>query len=226
MNATLSQKIIDQAYEEDLASAKAEFGGEFRDDIALFLPREIIESVVKKDRKELLPRTSEHYFGFVDVSGGRNDDAAVAIGHRDKKVIVDYLKKYKPPHSPYDVIADMSEQLKRFKIGRTTGDLYGAEFVVQAFRNNGIHYQKSKLNKSQLYLELLPSICSNSIELLDDEILISQLSNLERRTRSGGRDIVDHPAGQHDDSANVCAGLNFITSKNRRRMGVLWQPNM
>ena len=226
MNPTLSQKIIDEALEEDRASALAEFMGQFRDDLCLLLSREIIESNVKKGRLELLPRTGINYFGFVDVSGGRSDDAALAIGHRDKKIIVDYLKKYKPPHSPYDVIADMSEQLKRFKISRVVGDLYGAQFVVQAFRNNGLAYEKSKLNKSQLYLELLPSICSNSIELLDDETLISQLSNLERRTRSGGRDIVDHPQGGHDDSANVIAGLNFITSKNRRRMGVLWQPNM
>jgi len=222
MNPTLSKKIVDQALEEDRASASAEFLGQFRDDISILLAREIIESVIIKGRLELLPRTGIQYRGFVDVSGGRNDAAAIAIGHKDKKVVVDYLKKYRPPHNPYEVIADMSEQFKRFNINKATGDNYSAEFVVQAFQNSGINYEKSKLNKSQLYLELLPAICSNSIELLDDETLINQLSNLERRTRSGGKDIVDHPQGGHDDSANVVAGLNFIAAKNHRRKGPLW----
>lgn len=36
--------------------------------------------------------------------------------------------------------------------------------------------------------------------------LVSQLSNLERRTTRIGRDIVDHPPGGHDDVANAAAG--------------------
>ena len=103
--------------------------------------------------------------------------------------------------------------IKRYNIKSVIGDAYSAEFVVQAFVQNGIRYKKSELNKSQLYLELLPRICSGEIELLDNELMINQLSNLERRTRSGGRDIVDHPNGAKDDCANVTAGICLSLGK-------------
>ena len=43
------------------------------------------------------------------------------------------------------------------------------------------------------------------IEILDHLQLIRELQCLERRTRAGGKDIVDHPRGGHDDYANVLA---------------------
>lgn len=222
MNPTLPQSIIDDAIEEDLQSAKSEYLGEFRDDISLLLPREVIESTVVKNRFELLPQSFNHYFGFVDVSGGRSDDAGLAIGHKENsKVIVDFVKRYKPPHNPYEVISLICEELKRFGITKVTGDNYSAEFVKQAFESQGIKYEKSQLPKSQLYLELLPRICSCEIELPDNEILVNQLASLERRTRSGGRDSVDHPQGGKDDLANVIAGVANTATVKRKVCGGL-----
>jgi len=227
MNATLPQAVVNEAMEEDLQAAKSEYLGEFRDDVAIWLPREVIESVVVKGRKELLPKSDIKYFSFCDVSGGRSDDAGLAIGHRaepvkhesGRKVVIDKIQRYKAPHSPYQVIVSMVEELRRYSVRKITGDNYSAEFVKDAFESNGIRYEKSELNKSQLYLELLPMVCSKSVEFLDEEISISQLSSLERRTRSGGKDIVDHPQGGHDDLANAVAGLSFITSKKRPFVG-------
>lgn len=221
MNPTLSQADIDLAITEDPISARTEFLNQWRDDVCEFLPLSVIEAVVKKGRKELLPKTGESYFGFVDCSGGRNEDSAIAIGHKkDSKIIVDYIKRYKAPHNPYAIIKIMCDTLRKYKIRRVIGDNYGAEFVAQAFQKNGIGYEKCSLPKSQLYLELIPTICSHAIELLDDETSIGQLASLERRTRSGGKDSVDHPQGGKDDSANAIAGVSFITSKKRRLITV------
>jgi len=226
MNPTLPQSIVDEALAEDLSAAKSEYLGEFRDDVGAYLPREVIERVVVSGRKELLPKRDIQYYGFVDISGGRSDDASLSIAHKNKtKTIIDYVKRYKAPHSPYEIIGTMAETLRKFNIRSITGDNYSAEFVSQAFRKHGLGYVKSKLPKSALYLELLPMICSNTIELLDDEVLISQLSSLERRTRSGGKDSIDHPQGGHDDVANAIAGVSFITSKRRRRAGALFTYN-
>ena len=222
MNPLLPQSVVDEAMEEDKQAALSEYMGQFRDDIAIFLPREVIESVVKSGRKELLPKTGITYCGFVDMSGGRSDDAALCIGHKgEKKVVLDCITRYKPPHNPYKVIGRMADKLRKFKIRRVVGDNYSAEFVKQAFESNGFRYVKSPLPKSALYLELLPAICSGGIELLDEEITINQLSSLERRTRSGGKDRIDHPQGGHDDLANVVAGVSFIASKRKIKVGGL-----
>jgi hypothetical protein len=213
MNPTLPQSVVDEAIEEDLQAAKSEYLGEFRDDISAYLPREVIEAVVFKGRKELLPNKNERYFAFVDISGGRNDDAAFAIAHMNgRKVVIDIAKRYRPPHSPYEIIGVMCEELKRFGLKEIIGDSYSAEFVVGAFRARGVQYEKSDLPKSGLYMELLPRICSGEIELLDDDFLINQLASLERRTRSGGKDVIDHPSSGHDDLANVVAGVTTIAS--------------
>ncbi|HVA40841.1 MAG TPA: hypothetical protein VNF49_09260, partial [Candidatus Binataceae bacterium] len=62
------------------------------------------------------------------------------------------------------------------------------------------------LTRSEIYLEVLPLFSQSRIELLDLPVLRTQLLLLERRTRAGGRDSVDHPRGAHDDHANAAAG--------------------
>lgn len=225
MNPTLPQSVVDEAMAEDLAAAKSEFGGEFRDDVALWLPREAIEPCIVAGRKELLAKPGIRYVAFVDVSGGRSDDAALGIAHRDderKKSILDCERRWKAPFTPAVVVADMVDVLTSYGIRHVTGDSYGAEWVAQSFGRHGIRYAKADKNKSQLYLELLPRICSGEVELLDDEVLIAQLGGLERRTRSGGRDIVDHQPGAKDDVANAAAGaLVVAASRGNFRPGFL-----
>ena len=51
------------------------------------------------------------------------------------------------------------------------------------------------------------------------EKLIDQIAGLERRTRSGGKDIIDHPPGGKDDLANVVAGVAVGVSKPKRIVG-------
>lgn len=220
MNPTLPEAEIEAAYLEDPAAARSEFGGEWREDVSEFIPRSLVESLVVKGRKELLPRSSLSYFAFSDVSGGRHDDAGLSIAHQEgRKVILDLAKLWKAPFNPHDIINQQSDELKRFGLRRVTGDNYAAEFVSESFKDNGIIYTKSELAKSELYRELLPRLCSGEIELLDDERLIDQIAGLERRVRSGGNDTIDHPPGGKDDLANTVAGVAVGVGKPRRVIG-------
>jgi hypothetical protein len=219
MNPTLPQSEIDAAYQEDPAAARSEFGGAWREDISEYIPRSVIEALVIRGRKELLPKT-RNYVAFTDLSGGRNDSAALAIAHSEGgKILLDVLRLWKAPFNPYTAVREQTDELKRFGLRRVTGDNYAAEFVAQAFTNCGIAYHKAELSKSLLYRELLPRLCTGDIELLDDETLIDQIAGLERRTRSGGQDVIDHPPGGKDDLANALAGVVVSVSKPRFRVG-------
>ena len=44
------------------------------------------------------------------------------------------------------------------------------------------------------------------VQLLDNEVLKTQLMCLERKTRQGGKDAIEHPRGLHDDLCNAVAG--------------------
>jgi hypothetical protein len=220
MNPRLPQSVVDEALAEDLQAAKSEYLGEFRDDVAEFLPRSLIERLVVSGRTELLPDPKIRYSAFADLSGGRSDDAALAIGHRENRtVVVDLVRRYRPPFNPHVVVSQMVEELRRFGLRTITGDNYAAEFVAQAFGGCGVRYFKSEKPKSALYAELLPRICSGEIELPDDEPLVCQLAGLERRTRSGGRDVIDHPPGGHDDLANTVAGLADVAATRMLLLG-------
>jgi hypothetical protein len=220
MNPTLPQKVVDDALAEDLQAAKAEYLGEFRDDVGEFVPRSVIEQLVVKGRQELLPRSEMRYVAFADLSGGRTDDAALAIAHQEnKKVVIDFLKRYRPPFNPHEVCQRMVEELRRFGIRRVTGDNYAADFVSRAFEGCGVKYEKAEKSKAMLYLEFLPRLCSGEIELLDNEVLVNQIAGLERRTRSGGRDSVDHGLNGHDDLANAVAGVCEVAIKRRTIVG-------
>jgi hypothetical protein len=223
MNPTLPQSEIDAAYAEDPAAARSEFGGDWRDDVSEYVPRSLVESLVIKTRKELLPRPNLNYFAFSDLSGGRSDAAAIAIAHKEgRKVILDFCRLWRAPFNPHVVVGEQADELKRFGLRRVVGDNYSAEFVKGSFESCGIHYVKAELPKSKLYLELLPRLCSAEIELLDDAVLVDQIAGLERRTRSGGADIVDHPPGGRDDLANCIAGVAVCAGQKKKRVGGLW----
>ncbi len=220
MNPTLPDYVIRDALAEDPESAKAEYLAQFRSDVGQWLPLEVITNCMVKGRKQLRPQPGTGYVAFADLSGGRNDDSALAIGHRrDRKVVVDYLGRWKPPHNPYEVVREMVDVLRSFRCERIVTDAYGAEWVSRCFVDHRITHERAVKNKSLLYAELLPHLTSGEIELLDDEASINQLANLERRTHQGGKDKIDHPPGGHDDLANVIAGLADLAGFKSQYVG-------
>jgi len=120
--------------------------------------------------------------------------------------VLDVLQAVAPPFDPETVVAGMAATLKSYSVREVTGDQYAGEWVPAAFGRHGITYKPSELSRSEIYLEVLPLFSQGRIELLDLPVLRTQLLLLERRTRAGGRDSVDHPRGAHDDHANAAAG--------------------
>jgi hypothetical protein len=226
MNPTLPPSVVERALAEDPLAARSEFcvtPGAFREDVDAYVSRAAVEACVVKGRHEVPPTRGIRYAAFVDVSGGRHDAAALAIAHLEGSVVVlDLLEHYPSPHVPALVVAEMAVHLKRYGLRDASGDFYSAEWARTEFEQHGISYRRVSRTewnegaaairrvhktKSELYISLLPRLHSGQIELLDDDILVSQLSSLERRTRSGGRDVVDHPPSGHDDAANCVAGV-------------------
>ena len=61
-------------------------------------------------------------------------------------------------------------------------------------------------------------INSAKVEILDDERLITQCVNLERRTARSGKDSIDHGPGGHDDVINAAAGSIVCCGVGRKKI--------
>jgi hypothetical protein len=208
MNPTIKQSIIDRDMEEDPEMALCEWGAEFRSDLESYLSLEAIETVIVQGRFELPHIQGTRYFAFVDPSGGRRDAASLAVAHLEgERVVLDVARHYKAPHDPAVVVGEMAQILRLYGVHRVTGDRYAGAWPEKEFSKHRISYEASAKDKSGLYLDFLPLVLSQRVELLDSKPLVAELRSLERRTRSASRDLVDHPPRGHDDLANAVAGV-------------------
>ena len=125
------------------------------------------------------------------------------------------MKAWKPPFDPSEVTKECALVLKPYRVKTVIGDNYGGEWPVAEFKKHSITYQLSELNRSQLYLNLIPILNSRRCELPDDRRMIDELRRLERRRGRSGKDSIDHPAyGGSDDVANsVAGGISVVLAK-------------
>lgn len=213
MNPTYNEDVIREAITEDAASARSEYEAVFRADLETFVNVEALDAVIVPERRELPFVFGLKYSAFCDPSGGRVDSMTLAIVHReDEKIIQDVVRIVRPPFNPTEAVEALSKTLKFYGLKSVSGDRYSGEWVVEAFRKNGITYKNATLSKSEIYLEFLPMIMTGSVELLDNRQQKVELRQLERRTGQQ-RDAVDHPRGLHDDVANAIAGACVFAIK-------------
>jgi hypothetical protein len=224
-NPTLDESLIAKATSDDPEAAMAEWGGQFRTDIAAFLADADIDACVDHDRPlELPPRSGISYQAFVDPSGGRHDSFTMAIGHRDvDKTIIDVLRGQMPPFDPKSVVAEFADLLREYRIRECVGDNYAAGWVEGEFKTAGIKYLRSELPKGRLYIDGRPAFTRRTVSLPDHPRLLRELRLLERRVHVGGRDSVDHGRTGSDDYANSVFGVISVGQKKRQtlRMGTL-----
>jgi len=138
----------------------------------------------------------------------------LAIAHKEGETeVLDVLRERKPPFSPEAVVEEYASLIRSYRCSTVHGDRYGSEWVREQFTKRGVFYKPAEKPKSELYASLLPLINSGAADLLDNQRLVYQLTQLERRTTRGGRDSIDHCPGAHDDLANAAAGALVIAFK-------------
>jgi hypothetical protein len=170
-----------------------------------FQPEPIMEAI---DRGTAVrPRQDGiDYVAFVDMAGGSNDDATLAVAHADAegRAVVDWVvtQGRRPPFDPREAVARFVRVCHDYGIHRVEGDRYAGLTFVADFERHGITYTMCQFPKSALYEQLEPALNGHRVSLPDIPLLEQQLMGLVWR---GGK--IDHPAGEHDDYANAVAGV-------------------
>jgi hypothetical protein len=217
MNSSIDPAIIKEAYDSDPEAARAEYGAEFRDDLADFVIQEAVDAVTMRGRSELPPLRDITYSAFCDPSGGVSDAMTLAIGHLAGDVcVLDAVLEVRPPFDPEQAVSQCAMLLRRYGVSQVIGDRYAGEWPKARFAEHGIEFEQSARPKSDLYGDLLPLLNAGRVELLDLPRLSRELTGLERRTARSGKDSIDHTPGGHDDLANAVAGVLVGLDLDRR----------
>ena len=217
LNPTLDEADIARRIANDPAAARAEWLAEWRDDINGWLPLETIEAAVDRGVSVRPPLANRrmHYAAAIDPSGGAKDSFTAAVAHvEDGVAILDCVVEIKPPFNPTSATARIAGVLKSYGLSSAVGDRYAAEWVVEAFKQNGIRYQHSERDRSRIYLDAMPLLTSGRARLLDNPRLVTQFAGLERRTSAMAR-LVDRDGG-HDDLCNSAA-LALVLAVTKRK---------
>ena len=216
-NPLFDAKTIDRQIAEDAPRYNAEYNSVWRDDLASFLGRELIEAAVDQGVIVRQPASGARYSAFVDSSGGRSDSFTAGIAHtaKDGVAVLDVAFERKPPFNASQTVAEIVALAKSYGCTEIHGDNYGANLIVEMFTKAGLRYVKSEQSRSEIYLDCLPLFTSGRIRLLDIKRLVSQFSELERRAFPTGRDVVQKGPGGHDDLANSAAGALVLAANKK-----------
>jgi hypothetical protein len=213
LNPKLSQAVIDRAYEDDPAAAEAEYGGQFRQVVSAYLPRAVVERAVDVGVGGRTALPGIQYVAFTDTAGGSGSDSfTCAVGHKHvdggrEVCVIDAVFVCAPPFDPDDATLRCASFLGPWRCSDVRGDSYAAQWPVTAFAKHGIVYSAASLNRSELYLHVLPLFTAGRVRLLDNPRVVDQFVGLRRKVGTGGRETVDHVRGAHDDIANAVAGV-------------------
>jgi len=209
-NPTLDPRVIEDALQDDPEAARAEWLGQFREDVEGFITRDTVEQSTRAKPLELPYNSKYRYFAFTDPAGGGSsknaDEFTVAIGHKeDNRVIVDLVRGKKGV--PAAIVGEYAELLKSYSVRSVNLDRYGGSVFADEFKRHGIAAEHSPQSRSELYQNALPLLNSGRVEFPPCDRLLNQMMSLERRTARSGRITIDHPPNGHDDRCNSALGM-------------------
>lgn len=208
MHPGVDLETLEAERQKDPIAFEAEYGEEWRSDVAAFVPLEVVRAAVQEGVRERPPVPGVAYRAFCDPAGGTGSDSmTLAIAHTEgDRGVLDVVREVIPPFDPETVVEEFSQTMRDYGVAVVRGDHYAGDWPKRRFLHHGVTYVTSEPAKSRIYLEWLPILNAGRCDLLDVPRLIFQASTLERRTSRVGKDTIDHPPGGHDDVVNAAAG--------------------
>jgi hypothetical protein len=214
MRPDKSQQDIDDEYERDPESARAELGAEFLENVSALLPPADLEAAIDRGvtRKQPMEDPRWRYLAAMDPSGLRNDSWAFTVLGGKGDDVVQFVSRGWYPGTPVErIVEEIKAELGRFRLSSVYTDQYGSEITASLFTGAGIRVHERPFTagasspKALGFKALKEMILSQRIMLLDDPIQTKELRLLEVTRLSGGGERIAAPGRLHDDRACALA---------------------
>jgi hypothetical protein len=224
LNPTFRRREVERAFETDPVAAASEYGCdgviEFRADVSSLLSDAAIAAVVPAGVRELPPEAGRTYVAHLDAATGSGEDAAaLAVAYHDRdRAVLAAVRRWQPIFSPSSMASEAAALLGTYRVPQVTIDRYAPGLVADLLRREGITAVPAERDTSAAFVDLLAAVNADRVRLLDDPVLLREVSRLERRPGGGGRDVVSHPPRGHDDVAAAVA-FALTAARERERRG-------
>jgi hypothetical protein len=225
MNPSLPESLITRALQEDPEAAQAEFLGCFRGDLSSLFGPEALDRCTAQRRRDLPPSLAARHVGAIDAAGGggtssRDGYAAACVHVERARVVVDWVELVRPPFNPLEVTARLCQRFRQYQIRTVHADQWSLDTIMAEAKRHGVHIERRNRSTSDDFLEFAATVNATMVELPDHDELRHQLEALQRSTRGGGRDRVEHRRGEHDDLAAAVARACVVAAAGLRRSSI------
>jgi hypothetical protein len=124
-NPSLPNGVVERALARNPIGARAEYLAEFRSDLEGYVSLDTLRACTGPVT-EWPPVPGINYVAGIDAASGSGEDSlALAISHFDEpsgRVILDFLKEWRPPFSPTAALAEVSSHCRRYNVTEIIGD--------------------------------------------------------------------------------------------------------
>lgn len=226
-NPTYSEKKLAKLKKRKPLTYRTEHEAFFRTDLSAMYDPAMIDKAVNFDRPLKISQVEGvDYKCYVDVAGGGGKDSySICVGHlENEKAIIDMVRSRAPKFNPDEVTSQYCDLIKEYRVSKVIGDKFSGDWASNSFAKHDIGYERSEKTKSELYLEAESPFNTERVDIPDKELAVTQLKNLIRKTRSGGKDSVDTDSGQPEDEANVIAGVIWLLTGGKESGGAYGIP--
>jgi len=216
-NSSMPQTLIDRDIEIDAEKASSEWLAEWRDDVAGLFDEPLLWSATDVGVTIRPAQLGVDYVMGGDLSDGKADSTAAAIGHIENgRIIVDALYERRAPFVPSEVFRELADFARPYRITRVVIDKFAAGMVGDGLKGVGLLGEVRERSTSDTYLLAVPSFTEGSVRLPDDRRLRNQFVQLQRRLGASGKATVTHPVGSHDDLAAATCNLIVALATDAR----------
>jgi len=174
-----------------------------------------VESAIMQGVVKIEPEPLATYTCSVDPSGGAHDVFTVTIIQRleDGTLKQVLCRGYDPKESPitvHDIAREIRDLIAPYGVRAIYGDIFGGNWVSEAFAAVGLEYQTRGFNaqqKVQRAAALRESFQTGRLKLLDIAEQTRELVEYEQKTLPSGQVSVNHPnvKGGSDDYLDALA---------------------
>lgn len=234
MNPSLKAERLERERRLDPLRYAREYEAEFAEDLEAFLPSAWIEGAIVSGCYQIPPQDRVSYLAACDPSGGGRDAFTLAIVHLEqagdeRRIVQDMMKGWgggaKGGVDLAGIVKEIAGLLKPYRLQEICGDKYAGGWVPEAFAREGLRYREAPMDKSAAYLHAEPLFAQGRLAVLDHPQLVRELRILERRPRPGGKTLVDHPHGSHDDYANALCLAAAVAGTQPRQVSLAEAQN-